>query len=527
MSRMYGADVDALDRLAARLDTTATAVALVRRTLEVSLFAAPWAGGASEVFRRRWGAEYARSLAEAASFLRGAATTLRHQAAEQRAASEGAGGLTGGPSNRGVPSVDVAIARLQEARTPAEVAAVWASLTDEQRRILIQEHPDLIGNLDGVPPRARVEANAIRIDRDLAEVNRQLEADPGSRELQRRREILERLSTVDEGVDDRTGEIWGRPQVYLYDPEREGRVAVIEGDLDKATHVAFYVPGTGASLDNAGGDLDRARNLYLASTSDSAVITWIGYDAPRDVFPNQNGPSPDYLGDNAMLEKFSDRGGRQLADSIAGLGRPPSDTISVLGHSYAATVAAKGAHLSGQVDNLVLFGAPGSGFDFASQIGATRVFSIADPRDPTAQVPIFGNTPDDPSYGAVRLDPFEPGNRPAPAVSMASHSDYMNRGTGSVNQMAAVVDGRYGDLRVLRPTTGEVISDVASMPFDASSRLIDVGQDAVPLPQWLDDKIDNRQGVANAVRGAGQWAVGAGIDEGLEAFKRPTTWLLP
>jgi hypothetical protein len=65
------------------------------------------------------------------------------------------------------------------------------------------------------------------------------------------------------------------------------------------------------------------------------------------------------------------------------------------------------------------------------------------------------------------------------------------------------------------------------MPFDASSRLIDVGQDAVPLPQWLDDKIDNRQGVANAVRGAGQWAVGAGIDEGLEAFKRPTTWLLP
>ncbi len=53
---------------------------------------------------------------------------------------------------------------------PDEVHKWWTSLTPEERQRLIAEHPDQIGNLNGVPVSARSDANLAVMNQDLSRV---------------------------------------------------------------------------------------------------------------------------------------------------------------------------------------------------------------------------------------------------------------------------------------------------------------------------------------------------------------------
>lgn len=109
--------------------------------------------------------------------------------------------------------------------TPAEVAAFFAGLSDVQRHRLAEDHPAVVGNLDGVPVHLRYEANAPAGDRVLA-----------------------------------------------YDPRGRGTIARVAGDLENAAHVSVIVPGSDIDAETFDRTAQRAADLQAAAGDDTAVI---------------------------------------------------------------------------------------------------------------------------------------------------------------------------------------------------------------------------------------------------------------
>lgn len=309
---------------------------------------------------------------------------------------------------------------------PREVAAWWATLTPDQRARLVREHPELIGNLDGVPVAYRDGANrALLADEiagaadDLAALEARLAALPtpgGERmgptsphvqiaaQMAAVRERLAMLRAVDEQLAESGG------QLMVLDTEMPGRAAIAIGDVDNADHVAVLVPGLDSFVTNymggITGNADRLRRnaenaLYSVGRGDESVATiaWIGYTAP-----------------NLLTVAFDDRAqaGADLLDStLWGIeatraidGR--SVNLTGLGHSYGSLVTGLAASRDTALDNVVLFGSPGAGVNHVSelQVPADRVFAGEAKGDAVAGLGRFGRDPVGPLFGAV---PFEIG----------------------------------------------------------------------------------------------------------------------
>lgn len=92
MSRMVGADPDALDRLAADFDRSAGVLESTAVRVRASVHANPWAGARATRFRNDWDQRHGPTLTRTALSLRSAAKQLRLQAQEQRQASSAGGG---------------------------------------------------------------------------------------------------------------------------------------------------------------------------------------------------------------------------------------------------------------------------------------------------------------------------------------------------------------------------------------------------------------------------------------------------
>ena len=68
-----------------------------------------------------------------------------------------------------------------EGTRPEDVKAWWDALSEEEQNAVKAEHPDWIGNRDGVPVPDRSDVNKASLDRELTDVRRQLDQ-LGSRE---------------------------------------------------------------------------------------------------------------------------------------------------------------------------------------------------------------------------------------------------------------------------------------------------------------------------------------------------------
>lgn len=88
MSRMSGADADALDQMGVRLEHAGARLRNLGNRLQRGLNSAPWQGRSADRFRHEFNTMHARSIAEAAQFLDDAYETLRRNADEQRRASD-------------------------------------------------------------------------------------------------------------------------------------------------------------------------------------------------------------------------------------------------------------------------------------------------------------------------------------------------------------------------------------------------------------------------------------------------------
>jgi len=234
-----------------------------------------------------------------------------------------------------------------EGATDTEVNKWWDGLSKEEQDRVIAERPDWIGNLDGVPGFARDQANKNRLAR--------IRNDPNLTDEEKR--------TVT-AIDDALTKADSHLLVLNFDGEHP-KVAVALGDVDTATHVSVYVPGTGAvtyDKPHEGNDLptyveqagwqrtETQRVLDSAGKANETVATvaWLGYEPPADV---GEAASAHYANDNAP----------KLASFINGLdsSRDTDPHLTVLGHSYGSTLASEALQRGTAADDVVFMGSPG------------------------------------------------------------------------------------------------------------------------------------------------------------------------
>ncbi|SDL38992.1 Alpha/beta hydrolase [Glycomyces sambucus] len=285
--------------------------------------------------------------------------------------------------------------------SPDAVNDWWSGLSEAERLGVLEGSPGLIAGLDGIPTDTRDAANrdlldseldrfAPTLDGDIASLEdriAELEADwdeiVASDDRERAME-LEDLQAELEGLETQRDQrdslanlqeaIAGRApsgQEYLllgYDSAEDGKAIVAVGNPDTADNTAVYVPGTGADLDGASGTLlDRVDAMATdasqpAGSGETAVVLWLGYDAPNN--PITDSPSISYAEDASA----------PLASFMSGLEAtnhdPDGTTTTVVGHSYGTTVIGQSAGEHGlATDQIVAVASPGMNVDHAGELG--------------------------------------------------------------------------------------------------------------------------------------------------------------
>ncbi|MCX5196016.1 alpha/beta hydrolase family protein [Streptomyces sp. NBC_00249] len=223
----------------------------------------------------------------------------------------------------------------------------------------------------------------------------------------------------------------GAPAQFLvFDGRGKGRAVEVFGDLATADRVAVLVPGSDTSLDTYQRFRDGAISLQerlRAEHPRSAVVAWLGYDTPGTVSTT------------VLTAGRADEAAAELGPFLSRLRQLTGDgtRVSLLCHSYGSVVCAR-TRTASTVDDVVLFGSPGTGADRAAELPTgARVWAGRGSGDWIGRVPHvrlggvgFGTDPVDPAFGAR---PFEAGT--------AGHSDYLKPGTRSLDSLARIVLG--------------------------------------------------------------------------------------
>lgn len=283
-----------------------------------------------------------------------------------------------------------------ERASPPEVAAFFRGLPEWQRQRLTQRHPGVVGNLDGVPPALRYEANALAVR-----------------------------------GDSRYAHLAGR-RLLVFDPRGRGLVAEVFGDLERSRQVAVIVPGADIDADRYdnprnpyGTPAGMARQLRAATGERTAVIAWAGYTTPEGV------------GLDAATGSLAAVGAERLVRLGDGLAAGGVATPSVFCHSYGSVVCGLAADRL-KAKDLVVFGSPGMRAGNVAELGTSaRVWAAKDPTDWISKVPNVrflglghGTDPASEEFGA----------RYVPAWDAQGHSGYFAPGTASLRAFASIAE---------------------------------------------------------------------------------------
>lgn len=269
------------------------------------------------------------------------------------------------------------------AAPPAERLAWWRGLTPEQREEYLAVHPDLIGNLDGIPSAVRDAANRDNLTLLMGKLE--------GADDDRSRTMLAGLRSIDGQL--RAG---GHPPMFLLGigDEGNGRAIVSYGNPDAARNVSAYVPGLGTGLDEgfAEDDLKRARDTLLGSLEydrSTASIVWLGYDAPQLSVDDITGNT------DVMFTDHAEAGASAYGEFMAGIAATNEHDdphMTAVGHSYGSLTVGQAAQRDGGipgVDDIVLVGSPGTGANSADDlgVGSGHVYVGAAENDPVTRAP--------------------------------------------------------------------------------------------------------------------------------------------
>lgn len=282
-----------------------------------------------------------------------------------------------------------------EGATPQDVKAWWDALSTHEQNRVKAEHPDWIGDRDGVPVEVRSEVNVAELDAEIAEAQREVDSLPPTLQEYLRQEGVKldrgaagavqeynRMKAEREGrlaelrglKDSLAQKTEGEPPKYLmlleFPEGREPLAAVAVGNPDTAEHVTVTAPGVGTTLDSMPGMVGEAQAMHteigaqldLAQVKgeEVATIAWLGYEPPQ-------------ADDISIVEAGFDRRANEAAPDLAEFYRGINATnehgadvnLSAFGHSYGSLTTAQALNELGEtgvVDNAAFYGSPGLGF---------------------------------------------------------------------------------------------------------------------------------------------------------------------
>jgi hypothetical protein len=161
----------------------------------------------------------------------------------------------------------VRVRTLQPEAAVREVREYFRSLPAETARLLAESRPDQVGGLDGVPARLRYHTNHLRLVAARDRLQAVVDGGGATNAQITRCETLEELlkpTKLGLGVDEDGNriELYGDRQFLVLEPEGQGRLVEVLGDLDEPRNVAVLVPGMDNTPDEA---LSRLRRSCAAS----------------------------------------------------------------------------------------------------------------------------------------------------------------------------------------------------------------------------------------------------------------------
>ncbi|MEV7094025.1 alpha/beta hydrolase [Amycolatopsis sp. NPDC051045] len=373
------------------------------------------------------------------------------------AAAGNSGAAMAAPSIMPPPAVDA---------DPSMNAAWWAALSDKERQQLIAQHPDWVGNRDGIKAADRSKANLSLVEQEkrsfTAELDRLRRNGGGSSEIARVEERLKALDAISGMMHNPDGSLNPNRQLMSVDMTGDHpKAAIANGDVDTAQHVTVFTPGMNSTVDgNMHGYVDdmdgvqRSAERMLATQGGGTVatVTWIGYEPSS--FDDKGSLAGLITSENANI------GGDKLAKFDQGINaaRPTDPHFTALGHSQGSIVTGISlTHGGTGVDDAVVFGSPGVADHFGIdntahdlKVPGGHAYNIRADGDPVAQW-----VPETWRYGAApyAMDGMTQlsagaatGSDGTPLAASYGHSEYTRTlpdgsDTTSKHNIAAIVAG--------------------------------------------------------------------------------------
>ena len=338
---------------------------------------------------------------------------------------------------------------------PRQIAAWWGSLSDQQKKKLIEKYPEIIGNLDGVDIKTRDEVNRSLVDGMLAEARdreRQTHDDlvhlgmtshSYANRYSKALDDVEDLKVLQEVLKDR------ERKLLVCDRSGERlKVAIGIGDFNQAQHIGVFVPGKGTTV--RGSLLNYVTKSEGLNTtaqglrkSSYATVAWLGYDAPLSI-------------PNVANTHRANAGADRLVNFLEGLRVIPRESqeklhLTLLGHSYGSTTSGIAAsHVQPNVvDDLVLFGSPGSGVQLGAEYrvpeGHRWVSAVPYHGDIVQGIGTdinFGRNPTEmPAFRHISGDATEGETYRTFTHPFGNHSTYLENNTETQKDMARILAG--------------------------------------------------------------------------------------
>jgi hypothetical protein len=337
-------------------------------------------------------------------------------------------------------------------------AAWWRSLTFAERGQVLRTHPEWVGPRDGIPARDRHAANLVLLARARVAATEALRrAGPLARKLDVvATERVESIAAIDAVLAKRDGIIRHLLLVDITTPVV--RAVTTVGDIDRAGHVATFVGGLSTSphVDLRRYDERFVRMRTVAWTKatgtgeegDVAIAIWMGYPAPQ-------------VRDGALGDRSAIR--RQLAvayaDDLASFtngiaaARDIQPHQALWAHSYGSVVVGEALQHLMRMDEVALFGSPGTSLDSLAEGGLKpgSLNVLAAPTDPITYTGWHGRDPRDVAGVAdlAATCALKPGSTNEFLKGSFGHSQYLEADTTSEYNLAAIAADRP-DLRIPR-----------------------------------------------------------------------------
>ncbi|EAQ00278.1 hypothetical protein JNB_08904 [Janibacter sp. HTCC2649] len=371
----------------------------------------------------------------------------------------GAGGLATA-SKLGEVEGDLTLLKPPEGATPSDSAAWWATMSPDERKEIIANHPGWIGNRDGVDATSRdlANRNILSSRRDhvntrISEIEKGFYLADGSfdpvyygahiDEYNELREEKGAIGTLD-GILAKPGQ----HQLLGLDFSTPRTQAIIaNGNVDTADHVAVFTPGLTSTVEGIDGYNSNMAELRTRSEEELfrngdngtvATVTWLDYQAP------QWGTT--FAGDSVALSGSAEDGGEDLADYFRGINasRLNDPDLTSLAHSYGSTTAGYGLQHEGTgVDRAVFFGSPGLGTSDLNdlQIPEGSAYYAEAKWDGVGDLARFGSDP----TGLDGMQHLQTGEATSADgrswEGVSGHSSYLQDGSTSQYSMAQIVGG--------------------------------------------------------------------------------------